>query len=146
MAPASASCRGSGSGATVSCGCGSGPSGLNAPGLLGAKPSQLTPVLLLGCWERSPPSSHLSRTWVVGSEALPAHTCPSPQGRRLLRQPEPEGRQRGQQWAAAGRQGLLQKRPAVPHGAHLGLRLWGGDGPVGNSGSFFPARAVPTRV
>ena len=46
MAPASASCRGSGSGATVSCGCGSGPSGLNAPGLLGAKPSQLTPVLL----------------------------------------------------------------------------------------------------
>ena len=46
MVPASASCWGSGSGATTSCGSGSGPSGLNTSGLLGAKPSQLTPVLL----------------------------------------------------------------------------------------------------
>lgn len=43
---------------------------------------------------------------------------------------------------AAGRQGLLQKRPAVPH-RHIWITALEGDGPVGNSGSFYPARAVP---
>lgn len=79
-------------------------------------------------------------------ERLPIHVCPPPQGRRLLRQPESKGRQRGQQRTTAGRQGLLQKRPPVPHGAHLRLRLWGGDGPVGNVDSLFPASAVPVLV